>query len=279
MAAARRMLAIALSVLPALLCAGMSEEPVCETDGNNITCVTPPGQSVLQRTLHFDGHSLNVTEEEDKEAGATPSACGDNAWLSWKLGDGIGGTETLIGNMLKESCVKACAKKRLEDSAVNGCTWSHSKMQCWAEKGMTRWTRSGDWITTFLPPPCKKVEIIALDYNGLLVSETRRRTKILPPATKAAYNSLPCSWKTYQVTLHTKDDKAIASGPIRLAPLMDWINTKALYGVYIECTGADKSICENAKKGFRNREAGYYIVFDGPGAQCPEKDDGNWDDP
>eukprot|EP00411_Alexandrium_monilatum_P118449 CAMPEP_0175672048 /NCGR_PEP_ID=MMETSP0097-20121207/20491_1 /TAXON_ID=311494 /ORGANISM="Alexandrium monilatum, Strain CCMP3105" /LENGTH=57 /DNA_ID=CAMNT_0016978675 /DNA_START=14 /DNA_END=184 /DNA_ORIENTATION=+ len=57
MVAARNTLAIALCVLPALAIAGISEEPLLGTDGKNVTCGTPAGNSLLQRrTTQLHGH-------------------------------------------------------------------------------------------------------------------------------------------------------------------------------------------------------------------------------
>uniref|UniRef100_A0A7S4S0B3 Apple domain-containing protein n=1 Tax=Alexandrium monilatum TaxID=311494 RepID=A0A7S4S0B3_9DINO len=269
MAAAKKLLAFALGALHALVCvAGISEEPSCDAGGNK-TCTSPPGHSVLQRASQLHVHSSSVAEGENNtvsEARVAPS-CGDKAPLSWRLGDGHGGTDFFIGTMLQESCAKWCKRAQSRDRAINGCTWSYSKTQCWAEKGMASRATLGDWVSTFLPPPCKKVKVKKA-WTREWDSQVSHIE--LPRATMESYRSWPCVGGKYDVTLHLSDARLKNKNKNVLVRLnVVWVKAQKYVNgrlikpeflkLAVECI--DSPWCLAAKKDD-------YLVFDGWGTRC-----------
>jgi len=75
--APRKTRATVLCVIPALVCAGISVEPSCNTgpDGNDAACAQRSGQSVLQKKSDVREQSSSATETEEEtssEGGRTP---------------------------------------------------------------------------------------------------------------------------------------------------------------------------------------------------------------
>ena len=72
---------------------------------------------------------------------------------SYKLGDGIGGTEQYIGT--KESsmkCAQECIRRKKTDESINGATFSTTDLKtCYCEKGMTRRNDNRDYMSCVLP--------------------------------------------------------------------------------------------------------------------------------
>mmetsp|Transcript_105601 Transcript_105601/g.330889 ORF Transcript_105601/g.330889 Transcript_105601/m.330889 type:complete len:247 (-) Transcript_105601:178-918(-) len=246
MVAARKTLAVVLCALPALASTGISEEPLCDTDGNDATCATPPGHSVLQRTSQLHGHSASVTEGENTtmpEAAVTRSICVDGVRWRWEQGDGIGGSDHLIGtSVLQKGCQELCTRKSRDDPAINGCTFSHSRMQCYAEKGMkSRKESSGDWITSFVPPACGRFEVARV----IKARGHKRRFLGFDPL------FYPCGmYNKHSITLH--HGAVITRGIVKVSRVGKRGGFTA-----ISCD-EDPKICSSAKEGD-------YFFFDG----CP----------
>ena len=53
-------------------------------------------------------------------------------------GDGIGGTEILIGDQRGSVCIDACKQRKQINSSINGVTLFSEAIKggCWCEKGM-----------------------------------------------------------------------------------------------------------------------------------------------
>jgi len=237
MVVARNTLAIALCVLPALAIAGLSEEPPLDTDGESVTCGTPAGNSVLQRrATQLHGHASNATEGGDQAAIETaPPFCGAGTWWGWKPGDGEGGRNIKIGESISmEGCEEACAKEAWKGTGFNGCTYSHRKMECWAEENMRGAKALDGWITSFVPSSCVKVTITGVTEGSLAFD----------------HESLcPChldDW--YQIALYHGAGGVAARGPIRV--WRRYFGRADRWADLITCLGAgDTSICDSAKVG------------------------------
>ena len=89
--------------------------------------------------------------------------CGGNGWscvvagCSWGPGDGVGGTETGIGD--SPSAVECSTKVLNEQPTANGATYSNTGgTQCYAEFGMTGANGSTSWQTClYVPGYCEYV--------------------------------------------------------------------------------------------------------------------------
>jgi len=239
MVAARNTLAIALCVLPALAIAGLSEEPSLDTDGENVTCGTAAGNSVLQRrTTQLHGHSLNATEGGDQTTIETaPPFCGTGTWWKWSPGDGVGGRNILIGKSLsKEGCEEACAKEAWKGRGFTGCTYGYLKMECWAEENWQGAKALNGWITSKVPDSCRKVTITNVREDNNLEYD---------------YNALfPCDFVDgRQITLYRGVGRVVASGPIEA-------NVRTIDYQFgngeeelLSCVRVATTICDNAKTG------------------------------
>jgi len=203
MVVARNTLAIALCVLPALAIAGPSEVPSLDTDGENVTCGAPAGNSILQRTTQLHGHSLNATEGGDHTTIETsPPFCGTGTRWAWRLGDGVGGRNILIGKSLsREGCEEACAKETWKGKGVTGCTYGYLRMECWAEYNWQGTKVLNGWITSKVPGSCRKVTITGVNKDKTLEYD---------------YEVLfPCNFVDGgQITLYRGVGDVVASGPI-----------------------------------------------------------------
>ena len=63
----------------------------------------------------------------------------DNSYnCPFVMGDGEGGTEIHVNDVLKDNaCVAECINRKSDDSSINGVSTRVGKGGCWCEKGMT----------------------------------------------------------------------------------------------------------------------------------------------
>mmetsp|Transcript_37378 Transcript_37378/g.116169 ORF Transcript_37378/g.116169 Transcript_37378/m.116169 type:complete len:247 (-) Transcript_37378:147-887(-) len=109
---------ITLCVLPALVCAGISAEPLCDTEGNDETCVRSLGQSVLQKTSALRERSVSVMEMEDmtvsevRTKATTAKGVRENCVDVHKACKGWAQqgycTKSWFAAFMKKNCGKAC---------------------------------------------------------------------------------------------------------------------------------------------------------------------------
>jgi len=125
----------------------------------------------------------------------------------------------------------------------------------------------GDWVSTFLPPPCKKVKVKKA-WTREWDSQVSHIE--LPRATMESYRSWPCVGGKYDVTLHLSDARLKNKNKNVLVRLnVVWVKAQKYVNgrlikpeflkLAVECI--DSPWCLAAKKDD-------YLVFDGWGTRC-----------
>uniref|UniRef100_A0A7S4WJJ1 Apple domain-containing protein n=1 Tax=Alexandrium monilatum TaxID=311494 RepID=A0A7S4WJJ1_9DINO len=150
--AAQKTWATALCLLPALMCVGISAEPLCNTstDGDDAACAQPLGQSVLQRTSDVREQSLSIAETEEETSL-------EGCWWQWRSGTGIGGYKRLGSAQFLYQCQRQCQRDSEHDRTVTGCIWER-RTTCFAVRGMYRIHNDNNGQSVYIPcaKPCSR---------------------------------------------------------------------------------------------------------------------------